>query len=350
MKIVKVIVFCVVSLFVCGCAKQNNCRTFDMTTHDFDRWDQLVSVEKYIVLEETDNSLLSGVDKCVIGDSAIYAFCRKFDKVYKFSLEGKFLSTVGEKGRAKSEYLGISDIAYDQSSGDLVVADSRGLLWYDSSLKFKKRMAMDDVALFDFSSEGDILFYGQDSKYSVTCLKNGKIAGVRDKTGYAFFSDVFYRNQEETMVVSDYGQFFIDRYKGGKLSRIYEFDMGQDALPENMRPQSGPEFEKVDDMEDYFKCLQRASETKTWLYTEFRGPHHCIYKGYINKKSGQVFFGKAPFDEAYGIVGTYQDQFYALLYPEYVGENSYMRKFVVDNGLQDVHNPVVIFLKLNEKL
>ena len=127
MKIVKVIVFCVVSLFVCGCAKQNNCRTFDMTTHDFDRWDQLVSVEKYIILEETDNSLLFGVDKCVIGDSAIYAFCRKFDKVYKFSLEGKFLSTVGEKGRAKSEYLGISDIAYDQSSGDLVVADSRGL-------------------------------------------------------------------------------------------------------------------------------------------------------------------------------------------------------------------------------
>ena len=211
-------------------------------------------------------------------------------------------------------------------------------------------MAMDDVALFDFSSEGDILFYGQDSRYSVTCLKNGKITGVRDKTGYAFFSDVFYRNQEETMVVSDYGQFFIDRYKDGKLSRVYEFDMGQDALPENMRPQSGPEFEKVDDMEDYFKCLQRASETKTWLYTEFRGPHHCIYKGYINKKSGQVFFGKAPFDEAYGIVGTYQDRFYALLYPEYVGENSYMRKFVVDNGLQDVHNPVVIFLKLNEKL
>lgn len=347
---VKIIVFCVVSLFVCGCTEENNVRTFDMTIHDFEKWDELISVEKYVVLEETENSLLAGVDKCVLADSAIYTFCRRFDKVFKFSFDGKFLSTVSEKGRAKSEYFDISDIAYDRSKSEIVIADSRGLLWYDTAGNFQKRIPLEDCMLLDFCSNGDILSYGRGSRYSVTLLKDKKNIGLRERTGYVFFSHVFYRSQEENMVVSDYGQFYIDKYEDGKLTRAYEFDLGNEALPENMRPQSNPEFDKIDDMDNYFKCLQSACETKKWLYTEFRGPRRSIYKGYVNKENGKVFFGKAPLDEAYGILGTYQDKFYALLYPEYVGENSYMKKFLIENGLQDLNNPILIFLKINEEL
>ncbi len=350
MKAVKLIVFSVVSFFLCGCTERDNVRTFDMTAHDFEKWDQLVSVEKYVVLEETGNSMLAGVDKCVFGDGVIYAFCRKYDKVFKFSLDGKFLSTVGEKGHAKSEYVNVRDIVYDQKNNRLIIADERGFLWYDSDGRFLKRVPVEGCFLFDLCPNGDILSYIDDDKYSVTVLKDKEKVGIREKTGYVFFSHVFYRSQDENMLVSDYGQFYIDKYEDGKLTRAYDFDLGNEALPENMRPKSSREFDQIDDMDDYFKCLQRACETKKWLYTEFRGPHRSIYKGYINKDNGKVFFGKAPLDEAYAIVGTYQDKFYALLYPEYVGEKSYMKKFLTENGLQDLHNPILIFLKINEEL
>ena len=345
-KTAKIIVFSIVSFLVCGCTEKDNVRTFDMTAHDFEKWDQLVSVEKYVVLEETENSMLAGIDKCVLGDSAIYAFCRKYDKVFKFSLDGKFLSTVGEKGHAKSEYINISDIVYDQKNHQIVIADERGFLWYDSDGRFLRRVPVEDCFLFDLCPNGDMLSYAHDDKYSVTVLKDKKNIGVREKTGYVFFSQVFYRSQDENMVVSDYGQFYIDKYEDGKLTRAY----GNEALPEEMRPQTFEDLEKVDNMDDYFRCLQGAYETKKWLYTEFRGPHRSIYEGYINKDNGKVFFGKAPRDEAYAIVGTYQDKFCALLYPEYVGEKSHMKKFLIENGLQDLHNPILIFLEINEEL
>lgn len=348
--IMKLLALFIPFFFVCCNNEKNDVRTFDMTSHDFEAWNKLISIEKYVVLEETENSMLAGIDKCVLGDDAIYVFVRKFDKVFKFSLEGDFISTVGEKGRAKNEYINIRDIAYDYKEKKLVIADSRGLLWFDSTGKFQNRLSLDDSWEIDVCKDGNILTYGLNKDFSVRAVRDGKTVGLRKHSSYVFFSGVFYNHQDENMVVSDYGQFYIDKYGDGKLLRKYEFDFGDEALPEKLRPQSSSEFDKVDDMDEYFKCLQCAQETNKWLYVVLRGPHQTIYQGYVNKDKGDVFFGEAPQGDGYGVIGTYHDKFYGLLYPEYVGDNSHVKKFLIENGLQDSHNPILVFLKINEKL
>lgn len=93
----------------------------------------LVDSCSYIELETTDSSLIKEISKIQLSDSYI-VILDKETKLYVFDRAGKFLNTIGRKGRAPGEYLAIRDF-YIGDDGIIGFYDPLALKLHRYSLK-----------------------------------------------------------------------------------------------------------------------------------------------------------------------------------------------------------------------
>ena len=71
---------------------------------------------QYIPIETNDSFLLADIMGFHAGDDYLYVICRETQSLYQLSTEGKLVKKIGNRGRAKNEYLAIRSIYSDKSS------------------------------------------------------------------------------------------------------------------------------------------------------------------------------------------------------------------------------------------
>jgi hypothetical protein len=103
---------------------------------------------------------------------------------------------------------------------------------------------------------------------------------------------------------------------------------------------------KVDEMPEYFKCIVEAHETKNWLQLQMVGPQQTYYTAFINKENGKYVCG--PGMSGLQIVGGSGDDFYAVVYPGGLPEDSNMQQEIDSKNLRETTSPILVRLKLNE--
>jgi hypothetical protein len=81
-----------------------------------------------IILETTDDALLSGIRKLVHVNDQLYVLDinfrnRELSFVAEFDMDGKFMRRYGNVGRGPGEYIGITDFAIDEQNGLMYLLD-----------------------------------------------------------------------------------------------------------------------------------------------------------------------------------------------------------------------------------
>ena len=72
---------------------------------------EFASSIEYIPLETTADAYLGNVSKCAVDNNYIYVASSQMQKtIHVFSPDGKFLRNIGNKGRAKGEYVAIREL------------------------------------------------------------------------------------------------------------------------------------------------------------------------------------------------------------------------------------------------
>ena len=77
---------------------------------------------KYIALE-TNSACLLGKDLYDISFSEKYLFVRDDSNLYQFTLDGKYIRKIAEKGQGPEEFLSISSVKYDNQKEEIYMND-----------------------------------------------------------------------------------------------------------------------------------------------------------------------------------------------------------------------------------
>lgn len=136
------------------------------------RLSELYSDLKYIKLETSQESLISQIYKIIPFEDRLFIVDRELGKILVFGLDGKFISTIGNKGAGPEEYVGISDVAIDPSGKRIFVLDDsqRQVQVYGADGSYHERIPIDFVAHeLEFLYKDMLVFYcdySANEKYS----------------------------------------------------------------------------------------------------------------------------------------------------------------------------------------
>ncbi len=75
----------------------------------------------FVVLENSEESMLSGADKIFFFKDEFYVFDDKYNKIVVFSGTGDFLRTIGKIGAGPGEFKDIGDISFDYENNKIQV-------------------------------------------------------------------------------------------------------------------------------------------------------------------------------------------------------------------------------------
>lgn len=357
---IKTIALIVASCILVACNsnkdKKKSFQRFKIDKINYCTWANLINVDQLFMLQSEQP--LSMATKCLVGNREIVFWDYKLKSVFLFDTEGNYISNVGRRGNSQSEYTDISDIAYNKDSTIIKILDRKGILNYSArdghfisfeslesqNYNFGKFIPVDDghYLFFDLSNDYSIIDYRQEEKSLV-------VKGLRKNDRFQFCSEHFYRYRGDIRVFSDYGNFYIDSYENGRLSKMFEFDLGSLALPPSKKPYNYENFKKIDENPNYFKCIERIQESDTWLYLNIMGPNQTFYDVLLNKQTSGVFAGKSDMDTALTIIGTENEDFWALLYPDLIKENSYLYHKICDFIQNGQRNPILVKVKIINK-
>ena len=88
--------------------------------------DSLVEEMEFIPLETTDSSLINEVTFLKESADYFFVYSNKNSKLLKFDKNGKYLSTISNKGQGPEEYLSVKDLMLDNASKELYIMDYLG--------------------------------------------------------------------------------------------------------------------------------------------------------------------------------------------------------------------------------
>jgi hypothetical protein len=213
--------------------------------------ESIVEDIEYIMFEETEGSLFSGIDKLIVKGNRIYLLDMNGSRsLLCFDLSGKFLHQVGGVGGGPGEYGNRGTINFDVSDGgDVFIYDipQHKMLKYDKNGKYLQTIqsAYDFNDFCVLSDESFLLAAGRHG------VNNAKAKVIRSKdlqtTSEAFFTfdeddkdnkfnirsfqgceeGIYYMNPvSDTLYVFD---------RAGKICDAYYFDFGSRKLPADLK-------------------------------------------------------------------------------------------------------------------
>ena len=341
----------------CDNSSQNS-KVFHVENHDYKDWSKLIDVKDVFQLQENENCYMSYAAKCIVLDDIIVYHDYKAKRIYSFTKDGKYLYTIGKLGHAASEYTSIKDICVDEKDSVVMVLDDRGIICYNlrnGSFKERKKFFSQNPGEYEKMEHIDgsefMCFTDNMNDNTIVSDSQSGTKGLRKSKRFHFVLNPFFKYNNECRALADYGDFYIDTYKNGKLETLYKFDFGKDALPEDILPKTYKEFEVVDNSADYFKCIADGCETSDWLYLNFVGPKQEYYIGFFNKKSGKYAVGQDAENLELSVVGAKNDYFYGIIYPEFCSTNSFAKKLLEIHKIDiSKTSPVIVKFRLNEKV
>ncbi|MDR2085829.1 MAG: 6-bladed beta-propeller [Dysgonamonadaceae bacterium] len=166
MKKIAILFGGILLMFICSCnhkknksdIEDNNSTHIKVNLHSNDniRINDYLQYTSFIVLETTNDNLISLIDKILFFKSHIYILDSKQGSIFIFDDKGKYLSKIDRRGEGPDEYITADDFVIDQLNNQIQIYDgtSGHIINYSYSGEFldKKKVA---------------------AGYALTLLKNG---------------------------------------------------------------------------------------------------------------------------------------------------------------------------------
>ncbi|MGD9780311.1 6-bladed beta-propeller [Methanomethylovorans sp.] len=153
------------------------------------RFDEVFSLKKILILEETTNSLLSDIVHIKVHKNNFYVSDNQHVVIYRFSENGKFLNSIGKQGRGPGELLTVLDFQVDEST--VWAMDLYKFVVFDHEGHFLREYAK-PVISFDFIHDGDsnfLIYNINSSKWPQIMVKDSLFKTIRS------FSSMHYNQQ-----------------------------------------------------------------------------------------------------------------------------------------------------------
>lgn len=122
----------------------------------------LYSGLEYVRLETNSESLISQVYKIIPFSDKLLLIDRELGKIFVYSGDGEFLSTIGNKGEGPEEFSEISDVTVDRFGQRIFVLDNlrRQVLVYNFDGTYNERISTDfTVHEMEFLKNDVLVFY-----------------------------------------------------------------------------------------------------------------------------------------------------------------------------------------------
>lgn len=137
----------------------------DLEITDSLRWEDLFEEVEVIPLEFTEQSMLTAVDEILMQDDSYLVFDKKAQVIYKFDLEGNYLSKLDQAGEGPDEYQLIYDVSINPYTGNIELLSGYGSFFiYDKNFQWVETFDFPDIVSatqFDYFSEDVILLFSR---------------------------------------------------------------------------------------------------------------------------------------------------------------------------------------------
>lgn len=321
---------------------------------EFD-WMSVINVKNVIPLEMTDKSLLGLAQKCLIKNNHVLFLDYKMKIVYIFDLTGQFLYCIDSQGGGNEEYIELIDANFNYDGTQVIIMDQRSLVFYDANDgHFLKKMSLDidtNHSFYKFINidKDHYYFFSTVGDYTLYQYSNDCFVGIRDRKSYQLVYERFHcQKNNSCLLAPDYGFYNIDEITKSGINPKYYIDFGNMVIPESELPRNSREFDKVD-KGNYFKSIVGVKENDFAIYIQSVGPNNSYCEIYVNKSNGSIMTGVPDTKTGLFVVDVNSTSFYALVYPDYITEQSgfykRLKKYIHEEG-----NPILLELSVNEPI
>lgn len=326
-------------------------------------WDGHVDSVEFVPLETTLEGLIGRVTKAEVHDRNLYILDIIHRKLAVFDTNtGKFMSTIGKKGKGPGEYLDIKD--FNIVNDTIYSLDHLRVNKYASQghayvgTTYFKSNEIREINPMHCLYYGDDLFYiwnnidkgthNLKSDDQFLKLYNGEhnIANYFAHEGLRTFDENrFFRTYNaEYLVTPPIDEFYISRINRDTVENYIKLNFGKEGIPKEYLNSIANEddYNNLLINNNYYKIISNLVKINNGLiYFECLGPGSFSYEGLLNLKDHTVKFGKKDFRFSPNIMYADEDFLYAYYDPVRL-------KALEGHNMSNVNNE--IFNKLEERL
>ncbi len=273
------------------------------------------SIDSICSLNIPDDIIEIGIDKISVTDDRIFILdTRITNKLYVFDNNGNLKTTIGERGKAKGEFIGKPDDFFVDKKKRMHVFDMIGhkIIVFDKNGSVDKEVETSDYfpLSFGLTSNNNYMMYfsvghknAEKEKEAPSSLllldpdcKNHKQIMASDGDLYCSVSiRTFYKDDERLSFIPPFSDSVIV-FRNDSVEKVVLFDFGGKILSKEM-PEVLNQQDDYSFMSNYKGVLglNRYHETDSLIYLEYIYQDQGISWLY-NKKNGQVVNGTNIFE------------------------------------------------------
>lgn len=261
-------------------------RNITVNIHNLDQkldFDDFFEYSHHVILQTTDSSLISKIEKLQLRNSKYYILDRS-QSILLFDFTGKFIRSFNHKGQSGTEYIGANDMEVDDN-GDIYVCDFSGskIIKYNEKGVFLETIKIPvQTNSFKLLSQGRFAINLQNGSsnnsaetcYNYHCFQNGRficqaIPFNKHLKGYSFTygygKSSFYSYGGKIYTTSTFNDTIYTIQENGCLKPFVRYDFGQKRLALQSSAKEANEYmERV-----------RLGEAVSSLY------HFCMFGDYL---------------------------------------------------------------------
>lgn len=208
---------------------------------------------RFISLETNENCLFgTDISKIEIVDNNL--FVSDYNYIFKYDLNGNFLTRIGKRGKGPGEYVrGLLTFLVDKNKQHLIGFDplDREMMKYDFEGNFVSEVKVDfSPGPFEWNGNGNIAVYNMGLTYAAepwndiyllnqnakTIRKNRFKKQADKRYGLMIYPAIFYRYHGKTRYKNPYENIIYELDEKGRTTPVYELDYGK--------------YEKYNDVDD----------------------------------------------------------------------------------------------------
>lgn len=355
-----------------------------LTEEKYDLIDTIFSVK----LETNRQSRIGYIDEIKIYKDRIYVLDKRVAKmIYAFDINGRFIGTIGKKGRGPGEYEAPAGIEIDKVNNELIVVSvgNRKYLRYDLVGNFLGDFNV-EVAFADFKISDDgnfVLLAGDEPNIHLGEDVGRRKVYVTDNRGTIVAYGPKLSNDFKDINITRGGNLLV---QNNEISYSYKlsdtiFQVNNNEIFAHYKIDLGPyalnrEALKGKNTQDYISATEKKSNSFLYNGNHFQTKDYLLFQitsngevlsFYYNKNNNKLFTSLCfPNQYDYWIgnyVASYKDYFIATLNAHVLMEiieitkesdPSQLMKMYANMGLnkdielKDSDNPVLFFYKLKK--
>ncbi len=365
-----------------GCVKETNSNrknvpvySIDYESEEPDFWDDYFEYSHHIVLETTEESALSRINKLIVDDNRIYILCSGMKTIFIFDKQGKFIRRIANVGKGPSEYLSAEDMIVTPD-GEIKILDgiSGKINTYTANGDWIASKKCLRATAFLQIDEDKYLFNRNNSRTKVeesepfnVCYVDGDSIKVRDLRYVPFMAGRSYRvgegnslmyarNMELTVPNND--TLYAFNKKTMCLERIAYFDFQVLRPNEKMSKEEVRKYIKSCDAGEIPTSLYSLYKMGNYLYGLFNY-QKTVKQVLISLEDETVLIGKSGINKdkipilpiPYTELSTQEEYILSVLPPLYVKAQKGLEKgsllYTINQELESEEcNPVLVFYKM----